>query len=151
MKNLRKLAAILIALMLVIQCLPATAAAAATVESGKCGDNLTWKLDEAGTLTISGSGTMEDFSDREAPWYDMPVKKIVVQSGVTSIGNCAFADLPDLTSISLPSSLKSLGSRAIYNTGITQITLPKSVRSIGREAFARNFALQSINIPNGSK
>lgn len=151
MKNLRKLAAILIALMLVIQCLPATAAAAATVESGKCGDNLTWKLDDAGTLTISGSGTMEDFSDREAPWYDMPVKKIVVQSGVTSIGNCAFADLPDLTSISLPSSLKSLGSRAIYNTGITQITLPKSVRSIGREAFARNFALQSINIPNGIK
>ena len=58
MKNLRKLAAILIALMLVIQCLPATAAAAATVESGKCGDTLTWKLDDAGTLTISGSGTM---------------------------------------------------------------------------------------------
>ena len=64
--------------------------------SGVCGDNLTWTLDDEGTLTISGTGEMYDFtayyigSSSNAPWHDRLVKKVVISDGVASIGINAF-------------------------------------------------------------
>lgn len=67
-------------------------AQAATVTSGECGtegDNMTWALDDEGTLTISGTGTMTDWDDSfDVPWYSSrsSIKKVVIESGVTTIG-----------------------------------------------------------------
>ena len=106
-----------------------------SVASGTCGENLTWKIDSAGTLTISGTGAMKDYelsisgsSNGEtishfAPWKDIMdnygVKKIVIEDGVTHIGNYAFYK----------------GSYTSTNTIFYDITIPKSVTSIGMGAF----------------
>lgn len=56
-------------------------------ESGKCGENLTWTLDN-GTLTISGIGEMADYYGCETPWYShsSAISRVVINDGVTSIG-----------------------------------------------------------------
>ena len=63
--------------------------------SGTCGEALTWTLDEAGTLTISGTGDMTDWSDAAGtPWYAFhdSIETVVIENGVTSIGEYAFND-----------------------------------------------------------
>ena len=98
-----------------------TVEAFAVVKSGTCGangDNLTWVLDDEGTLTISGTGAMEDYGYLVAPWYSSrsSIKKVVIESGVTSIGNYAFEYCDGLTSIEIPASVTSIGVRAFYGT-----------------------------------
>lgn len=76
-------------------------------DSGTCGDNLTWTLDDTGLLTISGTGKMMNYSsagDNAAPWYvpnteTQKVKKVIIENGVTSIGDWAFDGCDNLTSI----------------------------------------------------
>ena len=68
---------------------------AEAASSGTCGDNLTWTLDDDGTLTISGTGKMKDYSySSTAPWYSLHsrVKSVVINNGVTSIGDYSFDD-----------------------------------------------------------
>ena len=92
--------------------------AAATVASGKCGDSAKWTLDAAGTLTISGSGKTWDFIDEDwnanAPWYDaslrLRIKKVVVEKGITYVGTRAFYDCSEMTSVSLPTTLETMGA-----------------------------------------
>ena len=87
-------------------------------QSGSCGDNLTWTLDENGTLTISGTGAMNDYDswgDNRAPWYDKGVKSIVIEDGVTGIGNYAFYESYErhlLTSVTIPGSVTNIGNYA---------------------------------------
>lgn len=60
------------------------------VDSGTCGDNLTWTLDDEGTLTISGNGAMTDWSSTSfIPWYYYcsSIKKVTIDNGVTRIGD----------------------------------------------------------------
>ena len=64
----------------------------AVVNQGTCGDSLTWTLDDAGTLTISGTGPMEDYSwdwESPAPWYSVreTIKKVKIGSGDGSVDN----------------------------------------------------------------
>ena len=60
----RKIFSIILAACMVLSLLPGTAGAAEVVDSGNCGDNLTWTLDREGTLTISGMGEMANYSRR---------------------------------------------------------------------------------------
>ena len=78
-------------------------------------DNLTWTLTADGTLTISGEGAMKDYNsdDNPSPVYNnSDVKKIVIEDGVTSIGNYAFHSCSSLTSITIPDSVTSIGNFA---------------------------------------
>jgi hypothetical protein len=128
------------------------------IESGTTGP-LTWKLTEAGILTISGEGAMPDyFYYKPSTYYDSPppwhahstyIKKVVFTGNVTSIGDWAFDGCTGLTSITIPNSVKSIGDATFDNcTALTGITIPNGVTSIGSYAFRRCTGLTSVTIGN---
>ena len=114
-------------------------------------DNLTWKLYEDGTLNISGTGAMKDYNadDNPSPAYNnSKVKKIVIEKGVTSVGDYAFRSCNNLTSIMISNSVTSIGNSAFfYCTSLTSVTIPDNVTSIENYAFAYT-GLKSITIPD---
>lgn len=119
--------------------------------SGWCGDDLKWSYYNK-TLTISGTGAMYDYDSSGAPWRGVAgsIKKVVLKSGVTSIGNNAFNQEHSLTSVSIPDTVTRIGSYAFYYCqNLTSVTLPDSVTEIGAKAFSQCEALTSINIPAG--
>ncbi|MCR5532413.1 MAG: fibronectin type III domain-containing protein [Paludibacteraceae bacterium] len=117
-------------------------------ESGTCGENLTWDLTN-GVLTISGTGAMNDYSYGVAPWYDNceNISQVVINDGVTSIGDYAFAGCSSLTSVTIPNSVTSIGQYAFYDCrGLTSVTIPNSVTSIGTNIFQDCSSLTSIDV-----
>jgi len=126
----------------------------APIASGICGESLFWNLNSAGTLTISGNGSMYDFdtsltAQNPVPWrdYQYDIKSVVIEQGVTSIGANAFNGCTSLITAVLPTSLLIIGdSSFFYCTNIKQLTIPSSVTSIGEWAFA-NSGLTSLTIP----
>ena len=107
--------------------------------SGKCGENITWKLDADGTLTISGTGEMVTLNGNSiiSPFYDRDdIKKVIIENGITTIGSCAFVVCENLKSITIPDSVTSIGSRAFDGcTNLTNVIIPDSVTSLGQFAF----------------
>ena len=79
--------------------------------SGVCGADLSWTLDAEGTLTISGAGSMEDYTSGSAPWYDYRenISALAIGSGVTGIGCCAFSGCTALTEVVFPGDAPVLG------------------------------------------
>ena len=127
---LTKALSIVIAAAMLLALLPAGIIASAA-DSGECGDNLTWELDDEGALTISGTGAMWDYYD--SPWSGMDVSSVVIGDSVTSIGKCAFSYCEGLTSVTIPDSVKSIGYEAFYNTGYynDELNWEKDVLYIG--------------------
>ena len=123
------------------------------VESGVCGDNLTWELNGEGTLTISGTGEMTS-----SPWqdnrsgYDEDIKSVIIQDGVTSICGGAFLRLDELVNVTIPSSVKTIEEFAFSNsgngTGLVSIVIPEGVTSIGQQAFDGCQKLTNVTIPS---
>ena len=118
--------------------------------SGKCGEYVTYSfVSSTGTLTISGTGAMNDYSYSDAPWHYLSIKKVVINNGVTSIGDYAFYECEGLTNVTIPNSVKSIEYKAFYGcTGLTSVTIPNSVKSIGEGAFTVCSGLTSVTIPN---
>lgn len=88
---------------------PTTETAGMTEVSGTCGENLTWVLDEEGTLTISGTGEMCDYDWGESPWYEYveEIYNVVIEEGVTRI----YDDVGDgyhLLTLTIPASVTSI-------------------------------------------
>ena len=111
----------------------ANAFAAAT---GRCGDSITWTLDDSGNLTLSGSGEMWNNGYGDSPFKDYEIRKATVKYGITSIGESAFLGCRGMTELTLPNSVTSIGYYAFYGcSGLTELTLPDSVASIGDGAF----------------
>ena len=112
-----------------------SAFAADVVAEGTCGGNLTWILDSEGTLTISGTGAMTDYSyGSKAPWFNSrwSIKSVTIGNSVTSIGDYAFYDCDGLTSVTIGNSVTSIGDYAFFDCdGLTKVTIPDSVISIG--------------------
>ena len=129
----------------------------ASGDCGKDGSNVTWKLDSAGLLTISGEGEMEDYSAigyaydnwiTTAPWQNR-ASKLIIQEGVTSIGGYAFYNCGALKSVTIPDSVTSIGGYAFNGcTGLTSVTIPNSVTNIGKYAFYDCTSLTSATIGN---
>lgn len=106
--------------------------------SGSCGESLTWSLNSAGDLTISGTGDMASFIATGAPWaeYRNQVKLVIVGQGVTSIGSSAFQDCENLETVRLPNTLTALGEAAFLRCGkLTNVKLPASLKSVGEDCF----------------
>ena len=123
------------------------------IDSGTCGDDLTWILTQDGTLTISGTGEMGNYSyPNPAPWYKNRenIVNAVVTSGVTRIGSEAFSGCSSLTGITIPEGVTSIENGAFRDcSSLTGITIPESVTSIGDSAFYGCSSLTSITLPEG--
>ena len=120
---------------------------------GKNGDNLTWELSCDGVLTISGTGEMEDYTESAtpAPWKsnNTTILSIVIEDGVSNIGNYAFHYCRKLTSVSIPTSITSIGNHAFQWCGnLSSVEIPNSVTNIGWGAFYDCDKLPSVTIPN---
>lgn len=151
----KRMLAIYLLFAMFITLLPTTALAAETVESGQCGDNLTWTLTSDGVLTISGTGDMWDYQyywpdyANPTPWLkkytnimvaEPPVRlrKLVIEEGVTHIGECAFMHCSDFTgSLTIPATVTSIGNCAFVGCrGFTgPLHIPGSVTEIGNSVF----------------
>ena len=127
------------------------------VFTGKCGDNLTWTIDNNEVLTISGTGRIPDYNDpssggnNTAPWYGYAyqIKKVVLGSGVQNIGNNAFAGCYGMTDITIPDGVTSIGDSAFdWCSALTEISIPGTVSSIGDSVFSGCSALTEISIPD---
>ena len=116
--------------------------------SGSCGDDVTWTL-AAGTLTISGTGEMTDYSFF-APWYRdrQSIVTVLVGDGVTSIGDHAFAGCENMTGVTIPDSVTKIGTVSFSGcSSLTGVTIPDSVAAIGVGAFLRCASLTDVTIP----
>lgn len=91
------------------------------------------------TLTITGKGDMKNYSGfGEAEWDSKKdsIKKVIINSGITSIGDYAFAQCTNLESVSIPDTVTKIGTAAFYECNSLQsVTLPASVKSVGDYAF----------------
>lgn len=129
-----------------------------TVYSGWCGNYAEWRLRGDGTLEIFGRGATEctlyndNIGTYAASWYKYKdlVKNVKISKGITSIGDRLFRDCSNITSISMPDTIKFIGKGAFLRCeGITDIHIPDSVEEIGEFAFESCTSLRKVNIPDG--
>ena len=126
----RSLLSLFLVLCFLVALLPqAVVTASAVTASGVCGENLTWTFEEeTGTLTISGSGDMYDFSysgENTAPWYAQrsAITRVILGEDVTSVGTYAFLYCRKLTELFLPAKIQKLGEDAILGTSVAAYTV----------------------------
>ena len=114
------------------------------IASGNCGKNLTWELDNDGTLTITGTGNMYAYQSWEK--YDLSIQKVVINDGALTVGSNAFKNCTNLTAVKLPEGVVSIQDSAFYGcSGLVNLTIPKSVKTIYPKAFQR-CSLTSITV-----
>ena len=136
----KRILSMVLALSMLISFMPIIASAAT---SGTCGDNLTWTFDN-GTLTISGTGEMEDYyweENHRAPWFKNreSIKNVVIEEGATNISTYAFYCCSNLINITISNSVTNIESDAFATcSSLTNITIPNSVMSIEEFAIIDN-------------
>ena len=130
----------------------------AKLTGGAAGDgsDVTWQLTEntddpsTYTLTIRGSGAMEDYlMSSNQPWRSFrdQITSVVVSPGVTSIGNLAFALSRNIIHVDIADSVVSIGEQVFFKCdSLTNITVPQSVTYIGVNAFDSCTNLSSITL-----
>lgn len=122
-----------------------TMTAVAGVETGTWSSGITYTLDADGKLTLSGTGTigMNNSVDNSK------IKSVVIQNGITGIGNGAFWGYKKLSSVTIPNSVNTIEGNAFLGcTKLVSITIPDGVTSIGTTAFWGCDSLNSITLPN---
>ena len=125
------------------------------VDSGDCsaeGSAVTWTYYDDHTMVISGNGAMSDSYDYSHKWLDFQIEKLIVDEGITHIGDSAFSEstkqyhgVDGVSEVYLPSTLKSIGMRAFeYCHDLETITIPNSVVEVGVYAFRNCSGLKSV-------
>ena len=143
------------------------------IATGSCGTNVSYAFDHrTGTLTISGTGAMTDYeSPSSSPFYGMEnLQHLVIESGVTrigdgtfydctavsdiiladtvsTIGNCAFYNCSSLTGVPLNEGLTDIDYYAFYGCGMETLSLPATLQNIGNGAFSGCYALTQLRLP----
>ncbi len=124
--------------------------------TGSCGDDVTYSFDsDTGTLTISGTGAMKDylFIITRSPFYgNSSISTVVIEEGVTSIGNYAFQGCTNLANIDIADSVTSIGNLTFSGcTGLTSVVIPKKVSNVNSTALNNCKNLTSISVEAGSE
>lgn len=178
----KRLISLLLAVCMVIAMLPVSAFAAENSTNGPCGDDATWALTEDNngdyTLTISGTGAMEDYSKTVAApwsWAQHRIRAIAIGDEITAIGAYAFKGCDRFYAITIPASvtticqgafrsctsletidlsnainLKTINSEAFYYChNLNEVTIPSNVISIGSYAFSECISLKRVTLLNG--
>lgn len=121
--------------------------------SGSCGDNVYYVLDSEGTLTVSGTGQMTDYSVSDpSPWYNQwkTIKKAVIKEGVTRVGNYAFRMCSQLEEVDFSSTIESIGAYSFYSCSkLENVVFPEGLKKIEQSAFESCSMIGSITIPGG--
>ena len=136
-----------------------------TPTTGKCGESANWNFDAStGVLTISGTGDMYTnyvpYDQWEYYQYKDEITEVVVEEGITYISECAFGPFDEgftlyrkppiyskLTKVTLPSSVKSIGSYAFYKSNIETISFSEGLETIGDAAFSHTLLSGDLNLP----
>lgn len=116
---------------------------------GEQGENLTWDLSQNGVLTITGSGAMASWEMEQAPWYRFKddIKEVIIERGVTSIGDFAFYNCSNLSKVTIGEDVTSVGAYGFsYCTSLEEIKIPNSVTEVGEFAFSYCSALKDITL-----
>lgn len=127
------------------------------IADGNCGKDaadVTWTLTKDGTLTISGQGATADYQFGKSPWYSnkSQIQQVVVEDGVTGLGNYLFYDCSNIGQIILPNSVTGIGSNTfMYCRALTELELPDQVESIGEGAFWGCSGLTEMSLPESVK
>lgn len=155
MKKCKKITAVFLAVIMLLSVMPIAGIdffkASALEASGQLSDTVSYTFDDStGTLTISGTGNMSDYSRNKSPFYDnSSIKTVIIEDGITSIGKNAFYYCEKLISITLPDRVTSIGDCAFEDCNhLISITIPTSVTSIGDSAFYNCYGLTSVTIPD---
>ncbi len=156
MNTFRRIAGIVLALLLVVLCIPTLTFAQTVTVSGSCGENVTWKLTDDGVITISGEGAMQDYWEpQQLPWFDYKdsIVKAVIEEGVTTVGGYAFAKCVNLKEFTLADSVTMIMRYAFYDTGLTEVVIPGRIEFTGDYAGMNAFSdcenLKKVTIQDG--
>ena len=140
--------ALMLAVMMLLCALPVsaeetTAPAETVTESTEptrapnyCGDAILWAFSD-GTLTLTGTGKMDDFPDG-TPWaeHKNQIKTVIISGGITYIGAYSFSDCDSLTDVQFGKDVKEIGERAFFSCdGLTKVSLPASFKVFGPASF----------------
>lgn len=150
MKVLQRILSWLLVMCLVVSMLPQSAWATESGVAEHAGDNISWSLDND-VLTVSGEGTMPDYNSGTAPWYDCreDIREVVIEDGITNIGNDAFEQCSNLTMVSIPGSVASIDQGAFFNcTSLESITIPEGVKYMEIAVFWGCSKLSTVSLPS---
>lgn len=151
MKRMRqRTLCLLVAVLLLVTMLPRLEmpTAAAEIASGTCGKYVNWSLSDTGVLSITGTGSMSDYSSAsDVPWYSQraSIKEVIIGYGVTDIGYKVFSNCSNLTAVTIGETVTRIDGYAFYRcTALTDIVIPDSVTYIGDNGFYGCSSLQSV-------
>lgn len=126
-----------------------------SANQGICGNDVFYTISSDGTLTLTGTGTTYNYhSQKNAPWWDIrdSITKVVIQEGVTAVGQQLFRKCTNLTQVSLPTTLTKIDNNAFIGcSNLSKITIPKGVSYIGRYAFNSTGITQAVYSGNASE
>ena len=114
--------------------------------------NIRWVLDDNGCLNLTGTGSIPTYNTTDAfPWsaYTNEIKSIIIEEGITDIGNHAFSNCDKAIEITIASTVTSIGYCSFYNcAALESITLHEGIKTISQSAFGSCSSLKEITVPN---
>ena len=123
------------------------------VDSGTS-SNMSWNLNRNGVLTITGTGNMPNYSSSDQPWYKYKedIRRVIINEGITSIGNYAFYKYYNISKVTISSTVTNIEDYAFKGcTSLTDIVIPKTVTKIGCCSFEACSSLENVTIETNNK
>ena len=118
------------------------------IQDGTVG-SIRWSLTGSNVLTLSGSGAIPNYSSSTpSPWSGYTFYTVVIEEGITGIGDYAFYQSEAL-SVYIPDSVKTIGQNAFYKSDLVEVTIPGTVKAIGNSAFYECGNLISATVLEG--